>query len=484
TPPGATLSSDGVTLGQTPLVAEVEAGEQQLLLQLDGYKPVERTVTVVAGQPLELEAIAFEPADGIVMLTSNPAGASVSVDRQFQGRTPLSVAVTPDASHQVVLSRPGYRTATRSVELAPGEQTELSVRLAPILGSVRIVASPEDAEVLVDGTSRGSANQTLSLTTAPHRIEIHKKGYAPHIETITPREGIEQRVSVILKTIAEAQAAVLDPVITSDEGHTLVLVPTGALQMGSPRREQGRRSNEIRRDVELTREFYISENEVTNAQYREFMDTHNSGFVGGLSLEGDDQPVVRLGWQQAARYCNWLSEREGLPPAYVERDGRLVGRRPMTTGYRMPTEAEWVWVTRFAGGARATKYPWGDTLPPPQGSANLADNAARNLVVQRLDNYDDGFSVTAPVGSFPANALGLRDLDGNVAEWMHDIYEASTADPYLSLVDPVGPRRGNRHVIRGSSWKHGGIVELRGAYRDYGRGGREDVGFRLARYAR
>ncbi len=482
-PSGATVTLDESTLGVTPLTAEVEAGERTFEIRLSGYRPVERTVVLTAGEPMTLPQIELVEADGIVNLTSTPAGAGVTVDEVFQGRTPLRLVLRPGAGHRIVLNKPGYESASRTVELAPEEQRSLAVPLTPILGSLRIVASPDDALLLVDGRPSGLANQVLSLTAAPHTIEIRKKGYAPHVATVTPRRGLEQRLTVVLQTVAEAEAARLEPVITTSAGQTLRLIPTGSLQMGSPRREQGRRSNELRRDVQLTREFYISETEVTNKQFREFM-AHNSGFFGGLSLEGDEQPVVRLSWQQAARYCNWLSERDGLPAAYTESDGRLVSRRPMTTGYRLPTEAEWAWVARFEAGARPLKYTWGDGLPPPAGVANLADNAARSLVAQRVQSYDDGYSVSAPVGSFAPNKLGLRDLGGNVAEWVNDVYEASSVDPFVSLVDPLGPASGSQYVIRGASWAHGGITELRTAFRDYGSGGREDVGFRIARYAR
>ncbi|NNF67733.1 MAG: SUMF1/EgtB/PvdO family nonheme iron enzyme [Gammaproteobacteria bacterium] len=156
----------------------------------------------------------------------------------------------------------------------------------------------------------------------------------------------------------------------------------------------------------------------------------------------------------------------------------------MNTGYRLPSEAEWAWVARFASGPGSTLYAWGDTLPPPPGAGNFADNAVGSLVARRLDNYDDAYTVSAPVGSFPANALGLYELAGNVSEWTHDYYEVAVADPFLARVDPLGPRFGDQHVIRGASWMIGTIGELRSAYRDAGAQGRPDLGFRVARYAR
>ncbi|NNM21660.1 MAG: PEGA domain-containing protein [Gammaproteobacteria bacterium] len=481
-PPGATVSVDGIELGQTPLTAEVEAGDRELSVDLQGFKEQLVPLTVIAGEPQTLANLELEAADGLLAVSTTPAGVSVTVNGQFRGRTPLELALQPGRRHRVSFARAGYEPASRQVELRPDQRRELSVQLQPILGSVRIVTSPADAEIYVDGQARGNA-QVLSLTVAPHTIEVRKDGYAPYKETVTPRRGLEQRLTVVLKTIAEAAAANLPPAISTAAGE-LVLVRGGSLRMGSVRREQGRRSNEVRRDVELTREFYIGRTEVSNAAFRQFMPEHSSGFMGGVSLDGDDQPAVRVSWQLAARYCNWLSDRDGLPRAYIDRDGRLVAVRPMTTGYRLPSEAEWAWVARFAGGAQPRRYVWGEQLPPPEGAGNFADNAAGSLIAQKLEGYDDGYTVTAPVGTFSRNTLGISELAGNVSEWTHDYYEQGTVDPFLSLVDPLGPQFGDQHVIRGASWMKGNISELRSAWRDRGAQGRPDLGFRIARYAR
>ncbi len=482
-PAGATVAVDGVAVGTTPITAEIEAGDREVSLSLAGYDTESRLINVVAGEAQVLEPFVLPVADGRLSVATTPGAVNVSVNGKFRGRTPLELELEPNQEHRLALAKPGYETASRRVTVAPEETQSLNVRLQPIIGSVRVVASPADAELYVDGVRRGTAGQVLELTAAPHRIELRKNGYATHTETVTPRRGLEQSLTVVLKTVAEAAAAELPAKIDTPAGK-LRLIQGGSLRMGSVRREQGRRSNEVRRDVELTREFYIGETEVTNAAFREFMGEHSSGFVGGISLDGDDQPVVRVSWQLAARFCNWMSDRDGLPKAYIDRDGRLVAVRPMNTGYRLPSEAEWAWVARFAGGPQPLRYPWGDSLPPPAGAGNFADNASASIVAQHLDNYDDGFPVTAPVGSFAANRLGLKDLGGNVSEWTHDYYELNPIDPFLSLVDPLGPEFGDRHVIRGASWMKGNISELRSAFRDSGAQGRPDLGFRVARYAR
>ena len=73
-------------------------------------------------------------------------------------------------------------------------------------------------------------------------------------------------------------------------------------------------------------------------------------------------------------------------------------------------------------------------------------------------------------------------MGGNVAEWTNDYY-AVTASSGVIEQDPTGPSSGENRVIRGSSWAHGTVTELRLSYRDYDQSGRDDVGFRVARYA-
>jgi formylglycine-generating enzyme required for sulfatase activity len=156
---------------------------------------------------------------------------------------------------------------------------------------------------------------------------------------------------------------------------------------------------------------------------------------------------------------------------------------PFTDGYRLPTEAEWVWAIRYAEQPLPRKFTWGKNWPPPKGSGNFADLNARLLAPSIIPKYDDGYASTAPVGSFEANAIGIFDGGGNVAEWVNDWYTVPTPGITEPEVDPVGPERGTSRVIRGSSWRHAGITEMRLSYRDYGTDPRVDLGFRIARNA-
>jgi formylglycine-generating enzyme required for sulfatase activity len=252
--------------------------------------------------------------------------------------------------------------------------------------------------------------------------------------------------------------------------------------MGASRREQGRRANETLREIRLQRPFYMGLKEVSNQQLRAFDAAHDAGIFKNYSLNRNEQPAAQINWQQAAAFCNWLSEQEGLPRAYVRKGEALVSVVPLNHGYRLPTEAEWVYCARIDAAGSLTKYPWGNNFPPADKTANLADKSAQTILQLFLENYTDGHPVSAPPGSLAPNHRGLFDLDGNVSEWCHDFYKIYAYAKGRVAIDPTGPATGRHHVIRGASWKQASIQTLRGAYRDYQEKKRMDLGFRICRY--
>jgi len=481
-PAGATILVDDEVMEKTPGTVEIMAGSHEVAVRKDGFKPWRRSLTTVAGGLRELTDIRLEEADGLLSVTTRPSGAAVSVDGRYRGKTPVDVELAPGASYEVIVTKPGFASVSKKIRIESRQSRFVRLDLEARTGVVQILSTPPDAELFIDGRSVGRTGQSLTLPAREHRIEIRKAGFAVYQAKILPKPGLPKTLDIKLLTPVEAFVAAHPQVIETYQGTFLRLVGPGQFEMGAPRREQGRRPNESRHEVRLTRLFYIAEQEVTNEQFRAFKPKHTSGAEKYRQLGEDDHPVVLMSWEETTGYCNWLSGKDGLPFAYVVKDGKIVLASPPNTGYRLPTEAEWAWAARYSGRGVRRKYPWGDKMPPPAGAGNYADVSARSILNNVLSNYNDTFPVTAPVGKFAANPVGLFDLGGNVAEWVNDHYGIYT-DVSSVEVDPLGPATGQYHVIRGSGWRHSSIGELRLAYRDFGDRGRFDVGFRIAKYA-
>jgi formylglycine-generating enzyme required for sulfatase activity len=488
-PRGATLLVDGETIGQTPLQIEILQGVRELVLRLEQHKEISLRQQVQAGTELQLGPFELQTLDGRLSVSSVPEAASLSVDGVFHGTTPLTLPLTSGVEHELRLSKPGFERFEQKVNLGPDQEQSIEARLQPQYGIVFVTAQPADASLRVDGRDVGKATQRLQLTTRSHKLEFSKSGYVSKTVNVTPRAGSSKNVDVTLASVAAArsrkQVAATPAVKTSPGGQQLRLVrPEGAFRMGASRREQGRRANESARQVKLVRPFYLSGTEVSNAEYRKFKPAHSSGFAEGQTLDADKQPVVGVSWEDAALYANWLSRREGLPPAYKEVNGRLQAVRPMTTGYRLPSEAEWAYVARRHGRPSEQRYPWKGSFPPTSVTGNFADASIADTLANTVPDYNDGHRVSAPVASFAARPTGFHDLGGNVAEWIHDFYAVYPGEAGKLVSDPLGPAAGDHHVVRDSSWRQGTITELRLSYRDYSRAARPDLGFRVARYAK
>jgi formylglycine-generating enzyme required for sulfatase activity len=482
TPAGASVLVGEEEVGLTPAEFELRSGTHELTVRLAGHKDWQQRVEIEPDTPVVLPRVTLEPADGRVRVQSEPPGATLLVDGRFRGRTPVAVDLEPGRSFRLTVSQAGFRDAEKTIRLKSGEDRRERFQLEEITGVVLLNVQPPDALVSVDGKPPVPTPSVLTLRATPHRLEISKPDYVSQTINVTPTEGLAQRLQIRLLTVAEAELAKYPPRIKTAQGAELIRVPGGRFTMGTDRRDVGRRANEGQREVEISKPFYIGVREVTNSEFKEFRKGHRSGTTIGYGLELDDHPVVRVSWQDAAAYCNWLSAKDGLPAAYRTEDARLVPVSPPNTGYRLPTEAEWTWAMRYAGATgEAPRYPWGNNMPPPAGSGNYGDESARAGLRDVVTGYRDDYPVTSPAGRFPPSPLGLYDGGGNVSEWMQDLYRTYTGIQEGLVTDPQGAEEGRYYVIRGSSFRHGSITELRWAYRDFGDEARPDLGFRLAR---
>ena len=234
---------------------------------------------------------------------------------------------------------------------------------------------------------------------------------------------------------------------------TLVVVPTGRFQMGSP-------ENGPVHEVAIDGGFALGRTEVTVGEFRAFVAA--SGYrtdaerLGGASVydersgrlrdlaganwrdgydghaANDRSPVLNVSWNDANAYVKWLGQRTGKT-------------------YRLPSEAEFEYAMRAGS---ETRYWWGENAPARR-IENLTGSRDRSPSGRRwthaFRDYGDGYWGPAPAGNFVANPFGLHDMNGNLSEWVEDCWH----DNYVRAPHDgsawINPGCGKR-VVRGGSW--------------------------------
>ncbi len=254
------------------------------------------------------------------------------------------------------------------------------------------------------------------------------------------------------------------------ENSNMIFVEGGSFHMGSDRGE----SDESPTHLVTLSSFFIGKYPVTQKEWEMIMKNKPSVFKKGYIIDygffgigkkviendTDNYPVDFVSWFDAIRFCNLLSEKEGLESVYVINDSE-VNCNWQADGYRLPTEAEWEFAAR--GGNLSMEFAY-------SGSNKLDE----------VGWYDENSgNQTHEVGTKRANELGIYDMSGNVCEWCWDIYGKYSA---LSETNPRGTSNGSYRVIRGGCWQYGDFY-CRVAYRNdgYPDDSYDKVGFRLAR---
>ncbi len=231
----------------------------------------------------------------------------------------------------------------------------------------------------------------------------------------------------------------------------MTLIPAGSFVMGSA---SGPADEKPLTAVKIDKPFWMATMEITNAQYACFDPQHDSRYIDqqwkdhttpGYPANKPDQPVIRVSWQQAMSFCQWLSAKTGKK-------------------FTLPSEMQWEWACR-AG----TETPlWFGALDADFGPyANLADVNMKLFAVTgvnpqpikkddpimqflpRIDAVNDGEMIECPGGKYKANPWGLFDMHGNVSEWTLSTYKPY---PYNAADGRDSGAPDGMKVVRGGSW--------------------------------
>lgn len=519
---------------------ELEAGVYAVTIDNPYFQPEERAVEIKRREQTQLQ-VDLQPVVGVLSISSEPSGATVFLDEQEVGRTPLQL----DQNGGRYSLRVAAENYIDSVEQLAITQANPEVRrnyhLELKKAKVHLELVPKGGTLLVNGIQ--VAEPLLLDATVEHRLTYMKAGYYPETETVLLATGEEKQISFHLKAeVGKVKISSSPPAIVwigdKDYGLSPVNINLPAVAHEITFKKPGYRSafktvkpkgGAVEKvSVKLLAEYqarlqeaprqYTSQagiklklfvirdgltmgaprsekgqraNEferkisLTKPFYAGLFEITNSQFARfdpQKAAGAANTPVTSVSWQEAAAYCNWLSAKEKLRPFYKPVTGKVTGFDRQSDGYRLLSEGEWEWLARKSGKTKRTIFTWGnDTIIPPKAT-NVADESAKGQVRFYVPNYSDGYTGVAPVGSLKREPSGLYDMAGNVSEWVHDVSSIIPPPAKTVVSNPLGQQRGQAHVVKGANYRSGTLTTLRPAFREGLTAGRDDVGFRIGRY--
>jgi len=316
-----------------------------------------------------------------------------------------------------------------------------------------------------------AAIQMAQGALAQDSIERAEALGAPRAET----RALRAEVARVLQFSRFKPGDVIHDLITTagEKGPAMVVIPTGRFMMGSAENEKGRRINEgPAHEIEFARGFALAQHETSVAQFARFVQI--TGYItvaeseksSALYDERGGRMVVRKGvhWRQDFVGKQAAANAPVLHLAHPDARAYAAWLRQVTgQSYRLPSEAEFEYALRAGSSGR---FWWGEDSPNGllENLTGEKDRSRfRRVWEQSFSTYGDGYWGPAPVAQFTSNPFGLKDMAGNVSEWVEDCWHDSYVRAPLDGSAWVNPGCALR-VVRGGSWGSAPL-DVRSAYR-------------------
>ena len=389
---------------------DLAPGKYPLRMMLPDFDPIETELSVGPAQTLRPPVFKLVRSKGSAQLNSIPAGAAFELRRAGEatrsGKTPALLHDLPTGVYELVAKQADWELKDK-IEIKRGAVALKTFRFAN--GSVKIISAPAGAKVSL-GEKELGATPLLLDEVKPGAVsyQLQLTGFKP---TEVSGEVRPNEQTFLAARLEKKLSPVRGAVWQNSLG--MRFVPVG--------------------------NWHMSVWETRVRDWTAFCDATNRRPTPPDFKQSETDPVVRVNWRDAMDFCQWLTEKE--------RRENLIDE---TETYRLPTDQEWSQAAGLPNESGTTpeerdgrvrdQFPWGSQWPPPRGAGNYAV----------VEGGSDGFTATAPVGSFLPNSLGIYDLGGNVWEWCLDLYK-------------TGSRWG---VLRGGSWANSQRSELLTSYRN------------------
>jgi len=460
---GAMVSLNGSATGKTTpcTIEKVPAGEHSITISRNEYETTTQRLTLVAGETQNVTVI-MNPTFAQVTVTSSEPAADIYVNGLLKTKGLWQGRLNPGVyTFEAKLEK--YNTSIEKRTVIIGQALDINLSPTPKTGNLKIMSSPFEATIKIDGKELGKTPLTLrNQLIGDYTVELSMPGYTTAYEKATITEGLtaeiiatlqngkqveitsnpseadlfiddkpngktpyngnlsfgshairiekngnkaEKEVQVSFDGTSSFQIAIITTFTEASSGLNLemVFIKGGTINMGSSNGDTDEKPVHL---VTLS-DFYIGKTEVTQEQWSSVIGSDPSYFKNC-----DNCPVEMVSWNHIQDFLENLNRKTGK-------------------NYRLPTEAEWEYAAR--GGNTSKGYTF-------SGSNSIDDVAWFS---------DNSGLKTNPVSQKQPNELGISDMSGNVWEWCSDLYGTYSSG---SQKNPKGRSSGSDRVIRGGSW--------------------------------